>query len=484
MDDSQKESYNGHEGDSININPNYPFGGPLQILGELLDMIKNKDSVKGHFESHQLDHFRTNYILYYNPYSPANDGSFGFFDYFNSLEEARSYLKKCRPNHNLEDYFTREESKIFYSFHAYCVEWDEKNKPIENIQLRLLRKHDLPSYKTLQKSQKLDKISKQKIKEANTSIEILDVEQVKEIVNETQKNTWSGYLAVRGTPFFEADEVVKLIDVNEPLPPKQPFSTKYDHLGPLYDKVLSYNGPKVQVHKLTGALEYFDLYQNFLAQWDTREDIEKNIKLVTDYLTGDASLTKFLENVEKLYQYFRNLVLDRSHHHAEKIKELEQTKSNSNFTFTLEQLKRQLETWKHNSFRKLVSKVKFKNGDLLDLEGYLGTGLFLIHYDQVTNKFLVLPTLGDRGHILPEPGFNLIKEFGLEYFMDSEVSGFQISHLRHVQIRDKESGDYVVKSLDQPMYLEASSHMEMDDEMDEVIIDGKYLFGYLTKYYT
>lgn len=494
--DYKKESYNGYSGDSININHNYPFGGPLQVLGELLDMLKNKEPILNRFKAQQFPDKRTNYIFYYNPYSPANDGAFGLFNYFNNLEEARNYLAKAHPSQKLENYFGREESKIFYSFHAYRVEWgEEKSNPIEKIKLRLLKKHDLPENNTKQPSETNDKTKNKSIQQNQNRekphLQIIEVAEVKEMMDNIHRKKLKKYLSISDTPLVEdPSELVKLTKstkldtkasqtVTSPNP-QQPFSTKYDHLGPLYDGKIAYDGPKVKVHNFTTPFQYFDIYQNFLAQWDPREEVEKNLKQVTEYLTGEASLAKFLENVEKTYQYFRNLVVDRSQHHAEKIKNLKKTYSNLH---NLEQLTTQLKTWKANSLRILFSKTQFRSGDLIDLEGYLGTGLFLIHHDPIMKQFVAIPTLGDRGHMLPEPGFNLVKTHGLEYFMDSEISSFQISHLRRVYIRDKESGEYILQSLSQPIYLEATADMEMDDEMDEVIIDGKFMFGYVTEQY-
>ena len=131
----------------------------------------------------------------------------------------------------------------------------------------------------------------------------------------------------------------------------------------------------------------------------------------------------------------------------------------------------------------MLKRANPQSGDLVDLEGYLGTGLFYLHHDDRMKRTVVLPTLGDRGHIIPEPGFSLVKQHGLKYFMESEITGFQISHLREIRIKDKESGDYLIVQPAAPIYLETTVDTELDDDMDEVIIDGVYLFGQMTEYF-
>ena len=133
---------------------------------------------------------------------------------------------------------------------------------------------------------------------------------------------------------------------------------------------------------------------------------------------------------------------------------------------------------------------------MIDIENYRGIGLYMIYLDPkfkndksityyTSEMFHILPTLGDYGHILPEPGFEFVKEHGLGYFYGSEITGFQISNLRKVELKmdcgDGE-GEYQPMRCSKPFYLETSLDTELDsEEMDELIVDGVYLYGYLTE---
>jgi len=146
-----------------------------------------------------------------------------------------------------------------------------------------------------------------------------------------------------------------------------------------------------------------------------------------------------------------------------------------------------------NNMYKLAKQIK--HHDLIDIECYKGTGLFYVYLNpdfpqidedilqnmngfESLSRFCVLPTLGDNGHFLPEPGFSLVIKHGLSYFENSEINGFQISHMRSFQIKSKRSGDMKTKTHSGPTYIESHVSFESDDIMDEMIIDGVHIIGY------
>ena len=156
-----------------------------------------------------------------------------------------------------------------------------------------------------------------------------------------------------------------------------------------------------------------------------------------------------------------------------------------------------LETYQaETDYNTRIKLPHIRHGDFIDIESYRGTGLYMIYLTPKSRKnpdhesismesYEVLPTLGDFGHILPEPGFSLVKEHGLAYFRGTEISNFQISNMRKIQLKiDQGEGEseYYDVHFNKPVYFESSLDMELDsEEMDEVIIDGVYLYGYLTE---
>jgi hypothetical protein len=134
--------------------------------------------------------------------------------------------------------------------------------------------------------------------------------------------------------------------------------------------------------------------------------------------------------------------------------------------------------------------------DLIDIECYKGTGLFYIYlnpdfpaldaellqnmpeFDSL-KRFCILPTLGDNGHFLPEPGFSLVVKHGLSYFENSEINGFQIGNIRSFMIKSRRSGQFKKKKYTAPVYIETHVSFEADhNTLDEMIIDGVSIIGY------
>ena len=281
-------------------------------------------------------------------------------------------------------------------------------------------------------------------------------------------------------------------------------SSENDCFGfPSTNPVENYTGIKATVHKLSHLLFYSEIYQNFIWRWDLKieqEDANARInELRTIFSTSNnnTKLPKFLVTFQNIGIYYANLVAELYHRNKASIERFVKSNPSPYYDFLMKQFKKfPPSTIVNMNLNEILKDIK--HGDLIDIDEHRGTGLFIVYLDsdarnlEIINKlsseerlgfFHVLPTLGDWGHILPEPGFNLLKEHGLGFFIDSEITGFQISDLRDVRIKI-EDGTYESATFRQPIYLETSLDMELDSEtMYEVRIDGVYLFGYLTENY-
>lgn len=202
-----------------------------------------------------------------------------------------------------------------------------------------------------------------------------------------------------------------------------------------------------------------------------------------------------MQNLKNMYKYYYELAKETYENNKDEIDSIGTSKHNSWYELLIHYLQNYRADV--DCDEKIFLKT-MRHGDIIDIECYRGTGLYMIYLDAGVRsaikkddvKFIsmesydVLPTLGDFGHILPEPGFSLVKEFGLAYFYGTEISGFQISNLRKIKLKIDQGegeGEYHDMYFEKPVYFETSLDMELDsEEMDEVIIDGVYLYGYLT----
>lgn len=264
--------------------------------------------------------------------------------------------------------------------------------------------------------------------------------------------------------------------------------TANDSLGPLYDRRLNVDGKFVKIHKIHEPLQYFDLYQNYLFQYcndESSEILENEILTAKKALNcKDSSLDEFFHNLNILYNCFRELALTKIKKYNLDINLLINNCKSDLYCKLLQELKNN----QINNNQNILNFIKnpenqFKHGDLIDIENFSGTGLFLIYYDQIDKKFIILPTLGDYGNVLPEPGFNLIKKHGLQYFTNSDIIIYQISNLRDIRLYCKETHEYIKLSFQFPVYFEVTNDLELDIEMDQIIVDGIYMYGYLAKHF-
>ncbi len=225
--------------------------------------------------------------------------------------------------------------------------------------------------------------------------------------------------------------------------------------------------PKIPIHKIENMDLYLTAYDNFLAQWipdlefhyTNPGSIEGGINQLANVIKlafSDQYYTIRTAYLKIRKQIFTDLGLSR-----ESI--ITEGGSVPGALVLLEK-----DEYRPEHFEAQVDKV-FKNiqaKHLLDLNGHRGSGYFLIWHDKDKEKdmdtamnksgtLVALPTIGSFGHFLPEPGFSIIKEFGWPYLRHTEIIGFQIGHIRRVQVENPD-GDWEPWHLRGPIYLEVT----------------------------
>jgi len=247
-------------------------------------------------------------------------------------------------------------------------------------------------------------------------------------------------------------------------------------------------GQRIRVVNFAKPFGYLEIITHFLHRWIP--DAEEKLNEVTKVLNNEADLEQFLHSLKKMYLYYYHLVRDTYSKHQDEI----DTHTTSEWYQTMLSY--------FSAYGEDVTQIfdqaqcipdSCRDGLLIDIEAYRGTGLFLVVLDPQyysvyqsgvpLSAYKVLPTLGDYGHLLPEPGFSMVLRHGLSFFRDTEISGYQISHLRKIKKRIP-GGEYIPMQYSKPIYLETSWYFELDNgEMDEVMVDGVAFFGFLTENY-
>lgn len=93
-----------------------------------------------------------------------------------------------------------------------------------------------------------------------------------------------------------------------------------------------------------------------------------------------------------------------------------------------------------------------------------------------SHPLYALPSIGTFGHFLPEPGFSIVKEYGWQYFRDTEIIGFQIGHVRKILIENRD-GEWEDWELKGPIYLEISELEYEDSSVTRIQVDGHFFQG-------
>lgn len=477
-------------GDSlVKANSQYPLEGSLKTLGQLFKVVNNPKATKFWLETYGIK-----YIVYYNPYNLDPKAlTFGLFDYFKSLEEFDKFLREERPAQTVHQYFQRE--RAFFSFHVYELHCNEGD--FLKSELKILGPEDCP--KEFDPKHQPKEPTCHEFKTSKPTPEAVDL-KIPPAPSEVPTNPQEEVKK----PSIDTVTLLSLADIQsyatnpkeleEKYPPKfvENLTTKSsDEIDPLQDSLLEYDGPKIAVHDVSKPFKYVEIITNFLHKWI--DEPEEKLAKVKEFIRGEANLDVFIKSLRNMYVFYYQLAKAAYETSQEEIDKVGKETNNPWYNLFLEYLETYVADKDFNT--KVTYPDKIEDGSLIDIEGYRGTGLFYVCLDpEVKQRFIknpasgfipmsafkVLPTLGDFGHILPEPGFNLVKKHGLAFFLDSEISGFQISHLRKVKIK-LDNGDYQQMRYEKPMYLETSLEMELDtEEMDEVIVDGVYLYGFLT----
>jgi hypothetical protein len=224
----------------------------------------------------------------------------------------------------------------------------------------------------------------------------------------------------------------------------------------------------VKIHDFSEAFLYFHLYQNILSKFAVDGVIKTNlVNLLNLCNTNETELYMFLHTINNMYI---NL------YHMVKV-----FKDNSQLDDTARiMVQNALNKYPEKYLQDIINKSEFKDGDMIDIENYCGTGLFLIYHDRMDNKFVVIPTLGDYGDVLPEPGFSLVLRYGLKYFVNTEVTAFQIGHIRDIKIKNEDTMEYEAYNENKPLYVMMKYGMEYDEGMTEFMVQGKKFTGYIS----
>jgi len=73
-----------------------------------------------------------------------------------------------------------------------------------------------------------------------------------------------------------------------------------------------------------------------------------------------------------------------------------------------------------------LSTLVVHAGDIVDLEGYRGTGTYLVYAHLLTQQLYVRKTLGDYGCILPFEAWPILALHGIKYFRDTDMQAIQL----------------------------------------------------------
>jgi hypothetical protein len=123
--------------------------------------------------------------------------------------------------------------------------------------------------------------------------------------------------------------------------------------------------------------------------------------------------------------------------------------------------------------------LKLKDGDLIDLDGYRGTGLY--YYDGSSESFI--KTSGEYGYFLPCEAFSFVLEHGLEYYQDCGAEFVLLPLKCEITYANSETGgkQTSVKNNEKDEYALCIKGGELDT--DYGIVNGVYFQTSLASFY-